>query len=598
MMFHSRCFGGFAVARSYRPLQPRPRPQQPSDVRPGQENTRQNGVSGGSKPPFRTLWLPLLAVCLVLPVTAVGQIPKAPIERVDEERSVEKQWDAARAARNRVRQGSDPIDEVIVLLGDSSGTVRDEVFEEIVNKWSAEQRRLLRSGFSSRNNQRSGFVDEILAEIFLRCPDSQLLPDLLAVAVNSDVAEAREMALGAIGELPSTTVDVKSLKVIEKLAKRERNWWIRGEALRCLARHDGDRAEPLIQSALKEKKLPALRIAALQGLALFEPQRACEEARKAITEPWKDRQGIWGDRIIRAALQVLSVHLVSFPRDQRALFITDLLAASETLQGATRERMWLTLAAISGETAIADNFDAWNSWWLSRQQQWIETGEPGGSDAAKEPAGAVEEKSSDQIGKTRVVQYHGVPLDSKRLVFLADVSGGMSRTVDGQFDGEGPRRIDVSRNELLRVLAELPADALVQVVHFASRSDAALPRVQPLARSIRMLNDKIKKQQVPSGRGAARGNLYGPLRRAVLEAGTDTVMLLTEGAPTEGKVQNGDRLRWHIRRWNRWGQARIHVLSVGRIRGENRAFLEGLAADGAGAFYDVDGNFGKVKSGS
>jgi hypothetical protein len=526
--------------------------------------------------------------------TVCAQVPVAPLERVDTERSVEKQRDAARDARNRVRQGPEPVAEVIELLDDRSGTVRDEVFEEIVEKWSWDQRKTLRSGFSTNKGRGSGFVDEMLAEIFLHRPDPDVLPDLLAVAVGSDVDEAREMALGAIGALPSGSLDSKSLRLIEQLAKRERNWWIRGEALRCLAHQDGQRAVPLLESALREKKLPALRIAALQGFALIDQEQACQHALEAITEPWRDRQGIWGHRILRAALGVLADNLTAFPRSQRAQFITELLAAAEPLQGATRERMWSTLGTITAEPGIPPHLDAWKSWWSARKEAWI--AESSGTDSSQDEN--PDAKSPEDKGKTRVVRYHGVPLDSKRLVFLADVSGGMSRTVDGQFDGEGPRRIDVSRKELLRVLGQLPGDALVQVVHFGSRSEAALPRVQPLARSIRVLTDKIRKQQVPSGRGAARGNLYGPLRRAVLEAGTDTVMLLTEGAPTEGKVQNGDRLRWHVRRWNRWGQARIHVLSVGRIRGENRAFLEGLAKDGAGRFYDVDGSFSGTKAGS
>lgn len=539
-------------------------------------------------------WWLSLAVCSWVSVAVCGQIPVAPPERVDTERSVEKQRDAARDARNRVRQGPEPVAEVIELLDDHSGTVRDEVFEEIVEKWSSDQRKTLRSGFSTNKGQDSGFVDEMLAEIFLHRPDPEVLPDLLAVAVGSDVDEAREMALGAIGALPSGSLDSKSLRLIEQLAKRERNWWIRGEALRCLAHQDSQRAVPLLESALREKKLPALRIAALQGFALIDQEQGCQRALEAITEPWRDRQGIWGDRILRAALGVLADNLTAFPRSQRAQFITELLAAAEPLQGATRERMWATLGTITAEPGIPPHLDAWKSWWSARKEAWI--AESSGTDSSQDEN--PDAKSPEDKGKTRVVRYHGVPLDSKRLVFLADVSGGMSRTVDGQFDGEGPRRIDVSRNELLRVLGQLPGDALVQVVHFGSRSEAALPRVQPLARSIRVLTDKIRKQQVPSGRGAARGNLYGPLRRAVLEAGTDTVMLLTEGAPTEGKVQNGDRLRWHVRRWNRWGQARIHVLSVGRIRGENRAFLEGLAKDGAGRFYDVDGSFSRAKEGS
>ena len=593
-MLHQFRFGGFAVTRSYRPLQPRPCPDKPTDVRPGQDNTQSQSSAGSSGESRPNRWIPLFLLWLLSPISLAAQIPEAPIERVDEERSVEKQWDAARAARDRIRQGVDPLDEVIELLADRSGTVRDEVFEEIVEKWSSDQRKTLRSGFSTNKGQDSGFVDEMLAEIFLHRPDPEVLPDLLAVAVGSDVDEAREMALGAIGALPAGSLDSKSLRLIEQLAKRERNWWIRGEALRCLAHQDSQRAVPLLENAMREKKLPALRIAALQGFVLVDQEQACQHALEAITKPWRDRQGIWGDRILRAALGVLADNLTAFPRSQRAQFITELLVAAEPLQGATRERMWATLGTITAEPGIPPQLDAWKSWWLARKEAWI--AESSGTDS-----GQVENpdaKSPEDKGKTRVVRYHGVPLDSKRLVFLADVSGGMSRTVDGQFAGEGPRRIDVSRNELLRVLGQLPGDALVQVVHFGSRSDAALPRVQPLARSIRVLTDKIRKQQVPSGRGAARGNLYGPLRRAVLEAGTDTVMLLTEGAPTEGKVQNGDRLRWHVRRWNRWGQARIHVLSVGRIRGENRSFLEGLAKDGAGRFYDVDGSFSRGKSGS
>ena len=168
-------------------------------------------------------WWLSLAVCSWVSVAVCGQIPVAPQERVDTERSVEKQRDAARDARNRVRQGPEPVAEVIALLDDHSGTVRDEVFEEIVEKWSFDQRKTLRSGFSTNKGRGSGFVDEMLAEIFLHRPDPEVLPDLLAVAVGSDVDEAREMALGAIGALPSGSLDSKSLRLIEQLAKRERN---------------------------------------------------------------------------------------------------------------------------------------------------------------------------------------------------------------------------------------------------------------------------------------------------------------------------------------------------------------------------------------
>ena len=58
-------------------------------------------------------WWLSLAVCSWVSVAVCGQIPVAPPERVDTERSVEKQRDAARDARNRVRQGPEPVAEVV-----------------------------------------------------------------------------------------------------------------------------------------------------------------------------------------------------------------------------------------------------------------------------------------------------------------------------------------------------------------------------------------------------------------------------------------------------------------------------------------------------
>jgi hypothetical protein len=422
--------------------------------------------------------------------------------------------------------------------------------------------------------------------------------ELLAVVARSSSADAREMALGALAVLPSSAHDKKSIELVTQQAKRGSPWFVQGEALRTLAVIDGEAARELLERRLTEKKLPALRIAALQGLVVVDLERGCRAAYEAVTDRWKDRQGIWGERIRRAGLEILAVEGCALPRDRRAELIDGLIPLASTLEGSTLARLWPTLQLITEmsdqSSPIGSSFSSWDSWWKAHRKNWVE----GGAAADKTGAGDPAEDREDPTQGTRVIRYHGVPIDSTRIVFLSDVSGGMSRTVDGRFGGDGARRIDVARNELLRVLGELPREAMVQVVHFGSHSIPALPRVQPLVRSRKSLEKKIRSQEVPSGRGEARGNLYGPLRRALLEPGTDTVMLLTEGAPTEGRVQQGDRLRWHIRRWNRWGQARIHVLSVGQIHGKNLEFLQGVARDGGGQFHDLDSSFGKAESSS
>ncbi len=544
-------------------------------------------------------WSTALMIVVFCWTSAIAtQIPQPPTERVDLERSVEKQRNAARDARLRVEQGPGEVEQVLELLRDPSGTVRDQVFGQIVEQWSVEQRRALRVGFGlTKPKDRAALgLDEILAEIFLQQPDAELKRELLAVVRRSSSADAREMALGALAALPSSAHDKKMIELVTQQAKRGSPWFVQGEALRTLAVIDGEAARALLERRLTEKKLPALRIAALQGLVVVDLERGCRAAFEAVTDRWKDRQGIWGERIRRAGLEILAVEGRALPRDRRAELIDGLIPLASTLEGSTLARLWPTLQLITEmsdqSSPIGSSFSSWDSWWKAHRKSWVE----GGAGEEQTGAGDRAEDTDDPTQGTRVVRYHGVPLDSTRIVFLSDVSGGMSRTVDGRFGGDGARRIDVARNELLRVLGELPREALVQVVHFGSHSIPALPRVQPLVRSRKSLEQKIGSQEVPSGRGEARGNLYGPLRRAVLEAGTDTVMLLTEGAPTEGRVQQGDRLRWHIRRWNRWGQARIHVLSVGKIHGKNLEFLQGVARDGGGQFHDLDDSFGKSQS--
>ncbi len=551
--------------------------------------------------------LTIVALCWTSAVfwtsAVAAQIPQPPTERVDLQRSVEKQRNAARDARLRVEQGPGEVEQVLELLRDPSGTVRDQVFGQIVEQWSVEQRRALRVGFGRSSDPRAKDraalgLDEILAEIFLQQPDAELKSELLAVVRRSASADAREMALGALAALPSSAHDKKSIEWVTQQAKRGSPWFVQGEALRTLAVIDGEAARPLLERRLTEKKLPALRIAALQGLVVVDLERGCHAAFEAVTDRWKDRQGIWGERIRRAGLEILAVEGRALPRDRRAELIDGLIPLASTLEGSTLARLWPTLQLITEmsdqSSPIGSSFSSWDSWWKAHRKSWVE----GAAGADQTGAGDPAKDTEDPTQGTRVVRYHGVPLDSTRIVFLSDVSGGMSRTVDGRFGGDGARRIDVARTELLRVLGELPREAMVQVVHFGSHSIPALPRVQPLVRSRKSLEQKIGSQEVPSGRGEARGNLYGPLRRAVLEAGTDTVMLLTEGAPTEGRVQQGDRLRWHIRRWNRWGQARIHVLSVGQIHGKNLEFLQGVARDGGGQFHDLDDSFGKAESSS
>lgn len=536
----------------------------------------------------------LWALLVLSGIPVVGFSQDVPPEVIDRDRSVRKQSDARSEALDQVREGvaSGSPEVVLDFLGDASGMVRDAVFsrlrklsgeelEQVVKAWSRHP--LRKAAPETRDLIESG-----LAEALVHQPRPAAADWLLSVASSKKSGQAsRELSLAALAQLPQGSLDKKTLRTLIRLADKESAWWIRGEALLALSRLDPEAAEKSVSRAWNEKRLWPMRLISLQAQVHLDSAVAIERATTLLAEEIRDRQGIWDGRIERAALQLLGEEVSRLPRAERVETIESLIARAMDAEGESWHPEIPVLRKLTGVDLSTRRITAWDSWWKSRKKQWL---------AGEKPT-AEKGEPADEEGKTRVVEYHGVPIDSKRIVFVSDVSGGMSRTLDGEFDGSGPRRLEVARKELLRVLGELPAESLVQVMFFASLRIPVLPSPQLLARCHKVLKKRISEQGVPQGRGEARGNLYGPLRAAIMEPGIDTVILLTEGAATEGRIHDGDRLCWHVERWNRWSRVRVHVLSVGRLSGGNRAFLEKLAVGNGGEFHDIDDRLGKIETG-
>jgi hypothetical protein len=534
----------------------------------------------------------VLLLLLMAPNSA--QSSDLPPEVIDRDRSVRNQSEARGEALDQIREGlaSGSPQVVVEYLGDASGMVRDAAYSQL-RRFSAEQLdqvvKFRRQGSAKESPQTRDLVDAGLAEALFHQPRPEAAGWLLSVAASRKSGEtSRELALSALAQLPSGSLDQKSLRTLIRLAEKEPSWWIRGEALRSLSRLDPKAAGKPIDKAWNDARQWPLRLVSLQAQAVLDPGVAIERATALLSEEIRDRKGIWGGRIERAALHLLGEEVQKLPRPDRVATIELLIARALDSDSGTWRPEIPVLRQLTGVDLTSDRATAWDSWWKSRREQWIQ--EDGKS-------GTAEGKPAEDDGETRVVEYHGLPIDSQRIVFVSDVSGGMSRTLDGEFDGSGPRRLEVARQELLRVLGELPAESWVQVIYFASLRIPLLPAPQLLARCHKVLKKRILDQGVPQGRGEARGNLYGPLRAALLEPGIDTVILLTEGAATEGRIHDGDRLCWHVQRWNRWSRVRVHVLSVGRLSSGNRAFLEKLARENGGEFHDIDDRLGKSESG-
>lgn len=492
---------------------------------------------------------------------------------VDPVRSVEKQRLAARAAAQVAAAGGSKSVEVCKLLDDPSGVVRDRVFEIIDSDWSDEDLALLLVAAS-----RGGpLALEALAEIFGRRQLVSSTEFLCRILQSRGPQGPREMAAWALGEMGTEA----SRKVLEKVVRREKSSFrVRCEALRSLARVAGSEATEAIEEALAETRMHPLPIAALQALETIDEESALRAALTLLQDPPSDRRGVWTSRIERAALAIIERQANSKrPLTLLRETIDLLVEKSVESRDLSRRRFLEVFETVTGVSDLPPKLEAWHGWWRARRELWNPPA--GGEGDARSP------RQKPKREGTRVVRLHGVPLDSARVLILQDVSGGMSRTIDGSFDGSGPTRLEISRGELDRLLRSLDGSAWVQVVYFASRAVSASEVPQQLARARGRLLEFNSRQKVPTGHGLARGNIHDPLAQALLAPHVDTVYLLTEGAPTEGKYHDFDRLRHHIERLNRLGQVRIHVLLVGATSGKNRQFLEALALATGGELHDV-----------
>ena len=178
--------------------------------------------------------------------------------------------------------------------------------------------------------------------------------------------------------------------------------------------------------------------------------------------------------------------------------------------------------------------------------------------------------------RTRV-QYFGVRVTGKRVVFVLDVSGSMQEQmfVRGGLRTRGggqPRtemRLAVARRELWRTIQALPADTYFNVVKFSERASLwrrSLVRNSPEARS-------ALRAWLAELRAAGGTNLHAALHfalrendRGVTSASSvlaEEIFVLSDGAPSVGAVvEDGPLLDW-VDAANARARARMHCIYIG-----------------------------------
>ena len=124
---------------------------------------------------------------------------------------------------------------------------------------------------------------------------------------------------------------------------------------------------------------------------------------------------------------------------------------------------------------------------------------------------------------------------------------------------------------------------------FATASRRAAGRLVPAGRARRALLEFVTRvgPVTPEGQGRRRSNLHDTVAALLLDDRIDTVYLLSEGGPTEGRYVEGARVLRHLARANVYRQVQVHCLQM-TASADGARFLRALAETTGGQFHALD----------
>jgi HEAT repeat protein len=326
---------------------------------------------------------------------------------------------------------------------------------------------------------------------------------------------------------------------------------------------------------------PLVRVAAARALGASRQPEAVEHLRAIAA----------GDADWRArAAAVLGLGDTGSPEA-----ISALIEAMRSAEGRLLDDINATLLRITGWNLVYP--EVWAQWWKDARGQV-----PDPPEAAPPAETALREAHL----------FYGIPTRTKRVLYVIDISGSMTRSAGhaarpDRSVGVGDRasrnrtRLDVAQDELKRAIGELSADANFSIIFFNHSVQVWDRELQKATPEIR----RAARDAVMAARPSGATFTLGALREAFAVAGVlgaeggaksggalvDTIFLLSDGAPTDAKLDDARLMDPSIileavRCWNRGHGIVIHTIAIDV---QDSRFLRELAADNGGQFAERKG---------
>ncbi|HVS12212.1 MAG TPA: VWA domain-containing protein [Planctomycetota bacterium] len=269
--------------------------------------------------------------------------------------------------------------------------------------------------------------------------------------------------------------------------------------------------------------------------------------------------------------------------------IPALIARLEVEEGRVRSDVGRALTSLTGKD-FHGSVALWKRWWAEKGQEFEVP------DALAAPVAAEEELPSTAMS------FFGIETESRRVLFVLDLSGSMSfamlpksnpeddprRPYDMPAKGE-PSRLEAAKKDLASALAGLKDGGRFNLVLYASD-------VWTWSDELVTMTSETRQEVAKAieGLGASGGtNIYGALERALDIAGAkgggtwskpeiDTIYFLTDGRPSIGLTKVPDEILAYVRERN--SDAGIVIHTIGLSAAQDAAFLRRLAEENGGQY--------------
>lgn len=465
-------------------------------------------------------------------------------------------------------------------------------------------------------------LGRVIADAVGSCGDEKT-GKLVAQGMLKGQTEERLFHVRAARGFKTPAVADAALKMLSDKDER-----LRGEALEILVDHKVEACVPKLEEILAKGKDTSLLGTCVRGVSVLL------KGGPRWTE-WETKLVAYGnspvDELRRSALQVLAENKDATRFDyflgllDHADWSTRSIAAGWMERAKTKKAVGALVARLAkeqeGTRVFSDIDDAlgrmtgmarwetaeeWDTWWKNSESAFEF---PKGSGAVGTKPKKEEEPALGTGGVH--AKFYGIEIETKRAIFIIDISGSMNEATKNPDYGGRPR-VEVAKDELIKLIDELPQGSWFNMITFSTGVEQWLENLQEASgektggkkgkkgpttgvpdkpkddKEAKKDEEKVKKHDAELrtkakeyvARQGANGatNIYDAFELAFEDPDVDTIFFLTDGQPTAGKETDPTAIREAVRRWNAGRGIRIHTVAVG----DNFPLLQWISSDNGG----------------